>query len=581
MSWAGPFESTRKNYLVSKSPSEIEEFLMNNEDQVVNKFLSNLSQQICINLQESVVKLFQVLKFMNLSLNNMNLTEKLLKVLFEAHSKLGEESQHFIENYCAQNFLCVDPDSINTLHQKFKFKLDKNIIMSQAFYLIMINFPNKAIKLLKDFNFIVSENQDEYDSKFNLIKTLIIQNNIKSLSLAISTNKVLAKKSIEILSEHHHTEEAEYLIKENNWNYLEFPIYVKKSAKRSLSYFLFEEKLTVSVLIELTDDDIVARGALIEILFEGSFKCSEFDWMGKVATCLLKSDIRVKNHVEPSYLPKSNRDIVYREAEDTFKPVLPNCTELPQQVEVILVDSEQKLAEMTWDGETYVGVDSEWKTGIGGKFIKTKNAILQLAFTRKVYIIDLTVSDILDQIDKKLYELFGNSNIAKVGISFAGDMAKLRESFPEMLSFQCTLRSYVDLIEVHKRNKKSNPGGLGNLCEIYLDISVCKTEQISNWERRPLRNRQLHYAALDAYLCMALIYRYFELNFIAQADFVDVFGAGEKGSNGNGNLEKYCATCDCCKSIKHQIESCPKFHRCRICGFADHQARYCPCLVEG
>ena len=507
----------------------------------------------------------------------MNKTEVLLKILFDTYSKLDEESRRFIENYSEKNILCVDPDSIKTLQQKFQINIDKNLLISQAFYLIAINLSNKGVRLLKDFNLIVREIQEEYDSKYNLVKALVLKNDIKNLSLVVLTSKAIAKKSIDILCEHKLFEHAENIIIDNKLNYLEFPIYLKKSIKRSLYHFVFDDKLIVSTLIELTEDDLLARSCLIEILFEGSTNNAE--WMGKIATCLLKLDKRVMNHVDPKYLPHTISDITYVPVEDTFGPVSPGCTVLPAEVKVIFVDNEEKVRQMNWDGENCVGLDSEWKTGIGGKFVKTKNSILQIAMTNKVYIIDLTIPEIQSEIDSKLYELFGNSVIYKVGISFSGDILRLEKSFPHMICFQSQFRSYIDLIDVHKRNQKNNPGGLSGLCEIYLDRQVCKTEQISNWERRPLRLRQIHYAALDAYLCIALIYKYTDLNIIIGSDVVQVLGFGENKSN--GNLEKYSATCDGCKSIKHASEKCFKLFRCRICGFIDHQVENCPCLVKG
>ncbi|EGT44429.1 hypothetical protein CAEBREN_01896 [Caenorhabditis brenneri] len=47
--------------------------------------------------------------------------------------------------------------------------------------------------------------------------------------------------------------------------------------------------------------------------------------------------------------------------------------------------------------------------------------------------------------------------------------------------------------------------GLSFLCEKLLGRPLDKTEQCSVWDRRPLRNLQLRYAAMDAY-CMLLLY---------------------------------------------------------------------------
>ena len=41
-------------------------------------------------------------------------------------------------------------------------------------------------------------------------------------------------------------------------------------------------------------------------------------------------------------------------------------------------------------------------------------------------------------------------------------------------------------------------------CEAFLNASLCKEEQRSDWGMRPLRESQLEYAALDALACVRL-----------------------------------------------------------------------------
>jgi hypothetical protein len=339
---------------------------------------------------------------------------------------------------------------------------------------------------------------------------------------------------------------------------------------------LNDDKLSISSLVDITENDSVGRSTLIEILLE---KTSEYNWMQVVGVALLQSNYDLISMIDKKLIPDFFylRKFEFLQTSDYFGPVSAGAISMPESVEVFIIDSEQSIESMEWQGN-YVGIDSEWKTTIGGKFEKSKSSILQLAFATKVYIVDLLFTQNRQSLDLKLYELFGNSSIIKIGVSFEGDMAKFRESYPEMLCFQSPLRSYLDLIDVHKTNRKTNPGGLNNLCEIYYNQSLCKFEQLSNWESRPLRKRQFHYAALDAYICISLYYLLYEMKFDMQSDLITQLGASLK--KGDGTLEKHGITCEICKSLLHDKSNCLKIVRCQICGFFDHETIKCQCVLE-
>ncbi len=55
------------------------------------------------------------------------------------------------------------------------------------------------------------------------------------------------------------------------------------------------------------------------------------------------------------------------------------------------------------------------------------------------------------------------------------------------------------------KSEKIRNLGLSTLCHRMLGKKLDKAEQCSVWDRRPLRDRQIRYAALDAY-CLLQLY---------------------------------------------------------------------------
>ena len=55
---------------------------------------------------------------------------------------------------------------------------------------------------------------------------------------------------------------------------------------------------------------------------------------------------------------------------------------------------------------------------------------------------------------------------------------------------------------IYPKERYSN---LAFICKTVLKKEICKQQTLSNWSRRPLRENQLHYAAMDAF-CLIKIY---------------------------------------------------------------------------
>ena len=52
--------------------------------------------------------------------------------------------------------------------------------------------------------------------------------------------------------------------------------------------------------------------------------------------------------------------------------------------------------------------------------------------------------------------------------------------------------------------KNKEPCGLAAVVKYLFNKDLCKYEQMSNWEKRPLKFTQIHYAGLDAF-CLLMI----------------------------------------------------------------------------
>ena len=149
-----------------------------------------------------------------------------------------------------------------------------------------------------------------------------------------------------------------------------------------------------------------------------------------------------------------------------------------------------------------IGMDMEWKP-VFTKFDKQRAALLQVGVADKAFIIDLIALHAQKELNEILTEVFTAKNITKVGFSFSSDLAMVLKSYSELDAFRL-ITPFVDLQTLYKEVMGATSVSLAKATESLLHKRLCKRETSSNWELRPLRKSQIHYAALDAVVLIDL-----------------------------------------------------------------------------
>ncbi|KAM8829137.1 exonuclease mut-7 homolog isoform 2-T3 [Spinachia spinachia] len=172
-----------------------------------------------------------------------------------------------------------------------------------------------------------------------------------------------------------------------------------------------------------------------------------------------------------------------------------------------------------------VGVDMEWQPTFG--CISTQQvALIQLAALGQVFLLDLCASGFCQHPDTIIFirSLFSERSILKLGYGMSGDVKCLISTWRQLLDEPLKMEAVLDLLNVHQKIQRRKVNrtqrgprevvvgknqqaekGLSLLVQQVLGKPLDKTEQMSNWEKRPLRISQIRYAVADA-CCLLDVY---------------------------------------------------------------------------
>ncbi|GBG88387.1 hypothetical protein CBR_g47086 [Chara braunii] len=145
-----------------------------------------------------------------------------------------------------------------------------------------------------------------------------------------------------------------------------------------------------------------------------------------------------------------------------------------------------------------IGMDCEWRASHIKGEPQRKTSVLQLATLEHVFLIDLidlsAAAEGTEALQQFVSWIFQAPHVLKLGYGMRSDLTRLAQSYPEIPGFRRCERvlDLYDFAGLHVR------GGLSALSEVCLGLPLDKRWQMSDWEKRPLSQNQLEYAALDA-----------------------------------------------------------------------------------
>jgi ribonuclease D len=161
---------------------------------------------------------------------------------------------------------------------------------------------------------------------------------------------------------------------------------------------------------------------------------------------------------------------------------------------VVLVDSPEKASKAFKEIEKHdvIGFDTETRPSFHkGQFYNV--ALLQLALSDKVFLVRLNDTGLTSE----MADFFENAAILKAGVGVRDDIRMLQK----LKRFKA--EGFVELTTLSKE-AGLQVESVKKLTALLLGFRISKSAQTSNWEAAQLNEKQISYAATDAWVCLEI-----------------------------------------------------------------------------
>ena len=162
--------------------------------------------------------------------------------------------------------------------------------------------------------------------------------------------------------------------------------------------------------------------------------------------------------------------------------------------EIVLVDDLEKFNDVMpiLREKRILGFDTETRPSFHkGQFYDV--ALLQIALPERVFLIRLNTTGITAE----MVHFFENKNILKAGVGVRDDIRIMQKLKP----FEAG--GFIEITTLAKQ-AGLQVESVKKLSALLLGFRISKSAQTSNWEAPALNEKQLSYAATDAWVCLEI-----------------------------------------------------------------------------